>query len=88
MTTPKVRLQKWGYEVVFATYMIIRAVVCSLYPVFTLYFTFQKTASFSDAKMREYIVQHLLAGHISDNRANSTQTSPQIFTENVGRNIH
>ena len=56
MTTPKVRLQKWGYEVVFATYMIIRAVVCSLYPVFTLYFTFQKTASFSHAKLAENVV--------------------------------
>lgn len=50
---PKVRLQKWSYEVVFDTYMIIRVVVCSLYSAFTLYFTFQKTASFSDAKFAE-----------------------------------
>ena len=42
MTTPKVRLQKRSYEVIFATYMIIRVVVCSLYPAFTLYFTSQK----------------------------------------------
>ncbi len=49
MTTPKVRLRKWSYEVVFDTYMIIRAVIRSLYPAFTLHFTFQKTASFSDA---------------------------------------
>lgn len=55
MTTPKVRLQKWSYEVVFATYMIIRAVVCSLYPAFALYFTFLKTASFADAKVGKYI---------------------------------
>lgn len=53
MTMPKVRLQKWSYEVVFDTYMIIRVVVCSLYPAFTLYFTFQKTASLSDAKFAE-----------------------------------
>ncbi len=60
MTTPKVRLQKRSYEVIFATYMIIRVVVCSLYPAFTLYFTSQKNASFSDAKMGEYVSQDLV----------------------------
>lgn len=56
MTTPKVRLQKWIYKATFASYMIIRAVVCSLYPVFTPYFTFQKTTSLSDAKVLEDVV--------------------------------
>ena len=60
MTMPKVRLQKWSYEVVFDTYMIIRVVVCSLYPAFTLYFTFQKTASLSHAKLRKYVIKDLL----------------------------
>ena len=65
MTMPKVRLQKWSYEVVFATYMIIKGVVCSLYPVFTLRFTFQETASFSDAKVAENIIQSVLRGYIA-----------------------
>ncbi len=58
MTMPKVRLQKWSYEVVFATYMIITAIVCSLCPAFTLHFTFQKPASLSNTKVQKYVIQH------------------------------
>ena len=65
MTMPKVRLQKWSYEVVFDTYMIIRVVVCSLYSAFTLYFTFQKTASFSHAKFFKNITKHFVCGDFS-----------------------
>lgn len=60
MTTPRVRLQKWRYEVVFATYMIIRVIVCSLCPAFTLLFTFQETASFSHAERTKYVVKRVL----------------------------
>ena len=54
MTTPKVRLRKWSYEVAFATYMITRVVIRSLYPAFTLHFTFQKSALFSDAESKDF----------------------------------
>ena len=57
MTTPKVRLQKWRHKATFASYMIIRAVVCNLYPVFTLHFTFQKCASFSHAERGKDVVE-------------------------------
>ncbi len=58
MTMPKVRLRKWSYEVVFATYMIIIAIICSLCPAFTLHFTFQKSASLSDAKATKYVFKN------------------------------
>lgn len=66
---PKVRLQKWNYELVLATYMIIRAVVCSLYPAITLHFTFQKTASFSHAEIFENIAKYLIGGDLASNIA-------------------
>ena len=84
MTTPKVRLQKWGYEVVFATYMIIRAVVCSLYPVFTLYFTFQKTASFSHAEMLKDISEHFVGLYFAAGYfAEMEETDAQVFTDEI-----
>lgn len=64
MTTPKVRLQKWKYKATFASYMIIGAVVCNLYPVFTLYFTFQKTASLSNTEVLKYISKHFMWGNL------------------------
>lgn len=83
MTTPKVRLQKWGYEVVFATYMIIRAVVCSLYPVFTLYFTFQKTASFSHAEIFKYVFKYLVCGYFADDVVEVEDAFAEVLADEV-----
>lgn len=60
MTTPKVRLRKWNHEVVSDINMIIRAVIRSIYPAFTLYFTFRKSASLSNAEVLKDIVQYLV----------------------------
>lgn len=65
MTTPKVRLRKWNHEVVSDINMIIRAVIRSIYPAFTLYFTFRKSASLSDAEMFEDVFKHLWRGDLT-----------------------
>lgn len=72
MTTPKVRLRKWRYEPTFTTYMIVRAFVCSLYPAFILYFTFQKSASLSDAKVTKYIFQDFIRRDFATNYIRNT----------------
>ncbi len=65
MTTPKARLRKCRYGVTLTTYMIIRTVIRSLYPAFTLHFTFRKSASLADAEMFEDVFKHLWRGDLT-----------------------
>lgn len=83
MTTPKVMLRNWKYEVIFASYMIIRAVVRSFYPVFTLFFTFPKTASLANAEVLKDIAKYLIGSDFSCDVAEVIDAFAEILADEV-----